>query len=58
MQVIDMQTHGKTVCRLKSKEQAERDIRMAGLVDTLRDLDMNNEAALEHFVEEALTQQK
>ena len=58
MQVIDMQTHGKAVCRLKSKEQAERDIRVAGLVNALRDLDMNNEAALKHYVERALTQQK
>lgn len=53
-----MQNHGKAVCRLKSKEQAERDIRVAGLVDTLRGLDVNNEAALKHYVERALTQQK
>ena len=58
MQVIDMQTHGKAVCRLKSKEQAERDIRVASLVDTLRDLNMNNETALNHYLEQALTQQK
>ena len=53
-----MQNHGKAVCRLKSKEQTERDIRVASLVDTLRDLDMNNEAAVKHIVERALTQQK
>ena len=58
MQVIDMQNHGKTVCRLESKEQADRDVRVASLVDTLRDLEMNNEAALKHYVERALKQQK